>query len=56
MLTTPPRGRAIVDEIHKAQAWLDDFGASASGDDFDEQRESFMAQISPITSKVVRRS
>lgn len=42
------------DEIKKSQDWLEEFGSSASAEDYDEQREALQAIVSPITSKLVR--
>lgn len=41
------------DEIKKSQDWLEEFGSSASAEDYDEQREALQAVVSPITSKLV---
>lgn len=40
-------------ELKKAQDWLDEYSASASVEDFDEQREALQAAVAPITSKIV---
>ncbi|ORY74330.1 heat shock protein 70 family [Leucosporidium creatinivorum] len=40
------------DEIKKSQDWLEEFGSSASAEDYDEQREALQAVVSPITSKL----
>ncbi|GAA5825758.1 hypothetical protein JCM5353_001415 [Sporobolomyces roseus] len=39
-------------ELKKAQDWLDEYSASASVEDFDEQREALQAAVAPITSKI----
>ncbi|GAA5946652.1 hypothetical protein JCM3775_001134 [Rhodotorula graminis] len=39
-------------EIKKVQDWLDEHGASASAEDFDEQREQLQAAVAPITAKI----
>ena len=44
--------KQIEDEIKKAQEWVDDNGATASAEDFDEQREALQAAVAPITAKI----
>ncbi|KAI8460432.1 glucose-regulated protein [Phakopsora pachyrhizi] len=44
--------KTIQDELKKAQTWLDENTATATSEDFDEQREALQAVISPITSKL----
>lgn len=46
--------KTINAEIKKSQDWLEEFGASAASEDYDEQREALSAIVTPITSKVVR--
>ncbi|GAA5891385.1 hypothetical protein JCM6882_004678 [Rhodosporidiobolus microsporus] len=44
--------KEIEAELKKATDWIDEFGASASAEDFDEQREALQAAVAPITAKV----
>ncbi|GAA5855948.1 hypothetical protein JCM8547_000426 [Rhodosporidiobolus lusitaniae] len=44
--------KEIEAEIKKATEWLDEFGASASAEDLDEQREALQAAVAPITAKI----
>ncbi|GAA5946399.1 hypothetical protein JCM3765_000227 [Sporobolomyces pararoseus] len=44
--------KEIEAELKKAQDWLDEYSASASVEDFDEQREALQAAVAPITSKI----
>lgn len=47
--------KTLNDEIKKTQDWIEEFGsgASATAEDFDEQREALQAAVAPITSKIV---
>ncbi|GJN87270.1 hypothetical protein Rhopal_000218-T1 [Rhodotorula paludigena] len=44
--------KTIEDELKKGQEWIEEFGASASAEDFDEQREALQAAVAPITAKI----
>ncbi|GAA5867241.1 hypothetical protein JCM5296_002802 [Sporobolomyces johnsonii] len=44
--------KQIEAEIKKTESWLEEFGASAQNEDFDEQREQLQAAVAPITSKI----
>lgn len=45
--------KTVNDEIKKSQDWLEEFSATATAEDYDEQREALQSVVSPITSKVV---
>ncbi|GAA5821403.1 hypothetical protein JCM11251_004606 [Rhodosporidiobolus azoricus] len=44
--------KEIQDELKKATDWIEEFGGSASAEDFDEQREALQAAVAPITAKI----
>lgn len=44
--------KTLQNEIKKAQEWMDQNTATATAEDFDEQREALQAIVSPITSKL----
>ncbi|BGO90132.1 hypothetical protein NBRC10512_004070 [Rhodotorula toruloides] len=44
--------KTIEAEIKKVQDWIDSEGATATAEDFDEQREQLQAAVAPITAKV----
>ncbi|GAA98880.1 uncharacterized protein L969DRAFT_88921 [Mixia osmundae IAM 14324] len=44
--------KTIEAELKTRQEWLDENGATATAEDFDEQREAASSAISPITSKL----
>ncbi|BGP01292.1 hypothetical protein RTBOTA2_000979 [Rhodotorula toruloides] len=47
-----PDKKTIEAEIKKVQDWIDSEGATATAEDFDEQREQLQAAVAPITAKV----
>lgn len=44
--------KLIEDELRKATEWIDEHGAAAAAEDFDEQREALQAAVAPITAKI----
>ncbi|BGP14433.1 hypothetical protein JCM10213_004556 [Rhodosporidiobolus nylandii] len=44
--------KAIEAELKKATEFLDEFGATATAEELDEQREALQAAVAPITSKI----
>ncbi|GAA6061656.1 hypothetical protein JCM10212_002533 [Sporobolomyces blumeae] len=44
--------KEIEAELKKAQDWLEEYSASATVEDFDEQREALQAAVAPITAKI----
>ncbi|KAK4705688.1 hypothetical protein P7C70_g510, partial [Phenoliferia sp. Uapishka_3] len=49
----PQDEKSITRELQVAQDWLENSSTSATAEDFEEQREAFMALVAPITSRMV---
>ncbi|BGP30624.1 ATPase with role in protein import into the ER [Rhodotorula toruloides] len=44
--------KTVEADIKKVQDWIDSEGATATAENFDEQREQLQAAVAPITPKV----